>query len=387
MTQVLFVYEGVTSTADLMWNFLTGFAEKKNCAVVRRDAGQVTQADMQACDVLFCSRGESPWMCELLRQARLAGKFVIFFLDDDLQHLPKNAFRYPRRKKYLLEGLKYADFFLTSNKLLAEEYLPLISGDRAAVLETAVREEQIRPRQPKGEEDTVRIVYAASRAHVSHWDKYIAPIWPAITAKYGSRIRMTFVGMKPEMPAENNGTQVEFVPPMSLAEYRAYMYDGHFDIGLSPLDTDHFSARKYYNKFIEYAMCGICGLYSDCSPYDLVVRDGENGLLVGNSPEAWQRALEKSIDHQHLRESCADNAQQLLRDAFTADKICDQLVRDVPELVTFQAPKDKTVAFSGAAKWKQRIFRLWESAYLTVTSMRRYGFGKTLERVRNKIKR
>lgn len=385
MTNILFLYEGVTSTTDLLWNFMSDFCQGRDCTVTKLEAREITASQLADCDIVLCVRGESPLMCEILRRAREAGKFIIFFLDDDLQHLPKTAFRYPGRKKYLLAGLGYADFFLTSNQLLAEEYTPLIAGNRWGILETVVSKEQIQPRIPKEDQETVRIVYAASMAHVAHWNKYIAPVWETLAQKYGNRISMTFMGMKPEMPKTD--VQVTFVPPLKLNEYRAYMYEQHFDIGLSPLDTDHFSARKYYNKFIEYSMCGVCGIYSDCSPYDLVVRDGENGILAGNSPDAWQAALERAIEDKLLRENCVDNAQQLLLDVFTREQIHTRLIADIPELSTYKAPACGQISISRPAKWKQKQFRFCERLYLTGRSLKQHGVKNTLERIQNKLKR
>ena len=44
-------------------------------------------------------------------------------------------------------------------------------------------------------------------------------------------------------------------------------------------------------KFIDYARQGALGLYSRVPPYEGFVRDGIDGVLLPNEPEAWVDAI------------------------------------------------------------------------------------------------
>ena len=385
MTNILMTYEGLVSTVVIMDGNMRDYAQTMGCNFKSKLISKVTEKDIEECDVLICIRGESPLSTALMKQARKAGRYVIFFLDDDLLHLPKDAFRYPGRKKHLLEGLKYADGFMTSSRLLAEEYVPLIAGDRWCMKETSISAEEIVSKQKKGEEAPVRLVYAGASTHSAQWEKYIAPVWTDIAKKFGSSISLTFVGMHPEMPEDNHGVLVEFVSPMPLDQYRAYMVEQQFDIGLSPLETNHFTERKYYNKFLEYGRCGICGMYSNCAPYTLIVENGENGVLVDNDPAAWKEALERVIADKALRQRCINNSQSILRNRFTKENVFRQMTDDFPEMVSYKAPKNAKVVISTFVKIKQLLFRITERCYLTVLSLKREGLKRTLIRIRSKF--
>lgn len=386
MTNVLMTYESRVITAVILEGMIEGFSQMMGCHFTSKAASAVKGKDLEECDVLICVRGESPLSTELMKRARQAGRYVIFFLDDDLQHLPKDAFRYPSRKKHLLEGLKYADGFLTSSRLLAEEYVPLMAGDRWGMLETSIGAEEVVTRQWQQDDGIVRLVYAGASTHTAQWKKFLEPIWNDIAQKFGSGISLTFVGMHPEMPEDNHGAVVEFVPPMPLTEFRAYMIERQFDIGLSPLETNHFTERKYYNKFLEYGRCGTCGVYSKCAPYTLIVEDGENGILVDNDPAAWQQALERVIGDAALRQRCIENSQQILRNRFTKESVFRQLAEDFPEMVHYKSPPNVKITISPAVKANQFLFRVMERSYLTMLSLKRDGLKKTISRIRKKFK-
>ena len=355
------------------------------CALEYKLVRYVTDEDLNVFDVVICVRGESPLSTELMKKAKKAGCFVIFFLDDDLLHLPSKTFRFPLRKKHLLNGLKYADGFLTSNQLLAEEYIPLIAGNRWGVLETSISEEEVFLRQEE-ETDVVKIVYAGASTHVAQWRDFIAPVWPQLAQKYGGRLSLTFVGMHPDMPKENYGAKVTFVEGMPLEKFRKYMAREKFDIGLSPLISNHFTERKYYNKYLEYARCGACGIYSNCPPYTLIIRDRENGFLVNNTSEDWLKVLEEVIENALLRWNCIHASQQHMLSKFTKQNVFTQLAKDFPELKQYKAPHKTKVSINICARFNQKMFRFVERLYLTIFAFLSFGPKETLRRIKNKLK-
>ena len=94
-------------------------------------------------------------------------------------------------------------------------------------------------------------------------------------------------------------------------------------------------------------MAGIVGMYSNTEPYTYVVEDGVNGFLVNADPEDWYEALCKAIDDALLRNTCVRNAQKLLVENFTAEKVAESQEKGIPELRSYTAERRpcKTIGF------------------------------------------
>ena len=82
---------------------------------------------------------------------------------------------------------------------------------------------------------------------------------------------------------------------------------GRFAIGLAPLRDTRLNRTKSDLRFLEYAALGIPGIYSDCDAFSTVV-DGETGLLVQNSTEAWADAIRRLLGDAELRRRIAHQA-------------------------------------------------------------------------------
>ena len=128
-----------------------------------------------------------------------------------------------------------------------------------------------------------------------------------------------FVSVHPELNDRKNGIKCDYFPGMPLLEYRKFMKDNNFDIGLAPLEIDKFSKCKYFNKYIEYTTQGVVGIYSDTEPYTYVVKDGINGFLAHNTPESWYEKLKEAIQDASLRKECLNNAIAYLRENHTEE--------------------------------------------------------------------
>ena len=110
------------------------------------------------------------------------------------------------------------------------------------------------------------------------------------------------------------------------------MEESKFDIGIAPLEDNDFTKCKYFNKYLEYTLSGIIGIYSNVEPYLFVVRDGINGLLADNNSKSWEEKLTLAIKDRNVRISCAKNAQYHVSSNFTEKSIMNKLFTDIPEL-------------------------------------------------------
>jgi len=89
-------------------------------------------------------------------------------------------------------------------------------------------------------------------------------------------------------------------------------------------DTE-FHRGKHYNKFIEYAACGIVGIYSDQIPYRGAVEHEVSGLLSSNSPGDLYHAIDRLIREPALLASMRRRVVELATERFSLPTVTDAL--------------------------------------------------------------
>ena len=104
-----------------------------------------------------------------------------------------------------------------------------------------------------------------------------------------------------------------------------------WDIAVVPLEDSPFNQCKSELKFIELAILGLPGVYSNMCVYNGIVKDGYNGFLAGNDDE-WFEKIEKLILDKELRRYIRKNAlDNVLSDYKIEDrvKIWDKILREL----------------------------------------------------------
>jgi len=341
MSKVLYVYERNCPTISIMEN---AAERNQDDSITKRfmKASDVTTKDIDWCDVFVLTRTMDPYSVFLAKRAKESGCFVMSMYDDDLGSMPKS---YPMpfyRKNCVRNALGLSEIVATCSPYIQEKYRDLTGGKRAVCVDSVVRPEEIKmiPELKTAKEgETVKIIYAANPTHIDFFNHFILPIMPKLAQRYAGKISMTFMGVKPELSQFKEKIDIEYWNTMPLDEYRQKVQDGNYDIGLSPLISNEFTKCKYFNKFIEYAMAGIVGLYSNTIPYTYVVEDGENGFLVDDDPEEWYHCLCRVIDDALLRNRCIRNAQHLLLTRFSPDGAGTKETCGIPEMIQYNAPR------------------------------------------------
>lgn len=370
MSKVLFVYERNIPTVSIMYGVFGNEAVREwGMDVEFKSIKQIKRNDVKNCDVLILIRPNNSFSAALAKNARKSGKFIITFCDDDLLNLPKSMPNIPWRKKALIKTLCNSHMVCSSSKYICQKYSRFALTDRYAILNTALTQEQLNELQPKRSvrNDKVKIVYAAGSDHAELFEKYVSPVMDELAKKYKDKISFTFVGVRPELKEYENKIEINYIESMKLSEYRQFMRDRGFDIGLAPLHDDEFTKCKYFNKFIEYTMSGIVGIYSAVEPYTFAVEDEKNGFLADNSPESWNETISKAIERADLRAMCLENACNKLRQDFDLQGVLRNLTADAPELVEFSTKnKIGRIAF---AKLKYKLLRPIDMIYSALFSL------------------
>lgn len=387
MSNILFVYERDMATVTTMrMNFTRLFQNEKMQCIFKTNQS-VREEDINMVDVLVLIRADNTLSQRIAEQARRRGCFIIFFMDDDLFCLPKTMPAMPWRIRALKRNLLMSDMILSPSPYICEKYQEKTRKRRGVLVDTAVSAEEINTAPVKSEnfDEPIKMVYAAGNNHEVLFERYIEPILPKLSDKYGKNISLTFVGVHPQIDEKQLSFNISYHSSMPLLEYRKFMKRNNFDIGFSPLEDDSFSSCKYFNKYIEYTLVGITGIFSDCKPYTYIVKDGVNGFLTSNDMESWFETICKVIDENNLRRECYKNALEQLKTEFNDTAIKDKLIHNIPELVQEKRSKKKVGSLK-FAKIEYKFLRAADTMYLLMFYLRRMGIRGVGEKIRVHIK-
>ncbi len=385
MTNILLIHEGEMPTLEETYRSFQYLVNNYEVSLSKINSNDFSDENMNSTDVIICVRGHSPLTYFIISEAQRLGKKVFYVLDDDLKDMPKGSFWFPGRRKWLLKCIGLCDGLFTPNKLIGEEYKSYLKEEKVIIVNTAVDPQTIQLR--RNDEEITKIVMAASEWHTSNFVKYVKQACVKLAKVYKSNIEFYFVGLNPPMKEIEGISKVNYIPSMNMQGYVEYMTYNKFDIGIAVLNPNHFNERKYFNKFIEYTRYGICGVYSKCMPFELVVKDCENGLFAENSEEAWFVAIQRLIDEPGLRRSCIENAQVYLRTRHSEEYLFSKMVKDCPDLINFNSVRVGEMNKFKLKMWriKHGFFRICESIYLTCSSVSHFGIGATVEKIKRKI--
>ncbi len=379
MNKLLFVFENdmpTISTMRLMFKHIEAKYGLKSEFVYLSDVNE--QAVNQS-DIIIFVRPMDIFSWKIAKMAKDARHLVVTFLDDDLLNLPKSMPTIPWRKKGLIKVLSYSDIIWSTSSYIANNYMQYTSGKRIALSDTVVREEELPDLQERKAKDRVRIVYAAASSHASLFDKYVNPIITKLFSEFNNKIELTFVGVHPKVDVP-----CEYVQGMPLMKYRQYMKDSHFDIGLAPLGNDEFSKCKYFNKYLEYTIQGIVGVYSNTEPYTFVVENNRNGFLAENNYESWYETLKKVITDCNLRTNCLKNAVQNVMENFSDDAVFKRFCQYIPELLEENKVymRCKNFTLRRIVYYASRPFDFF---YLIIFYMKSFGLKEVVRRAKTHI--
>ena len=385
MSNFLYIYETDMPTVSMIRKdaeLLYG----KNARFLR--LRRVRKEDFVWADSVFFIRPNNIFSYCLAKKAHKAGCFVTAFCDDDLLNLPDDLPSIPWRSRFLKKILGEADLIQSTNRYICEKYATYSRTGRTYVTDTPIYEEDLAkiPRRDFSNEGIVKIAYAAGKDHAEIFNEFITPILPKLIMRYGSKISLTTVGVNPDLSSfAGSRTPIEHVAGMPLEKYRDYMREQRFDIGLAPLHDSKFNRCKYFNKFIEYTLVGAMGIFSDCEPYTLVVKDKENGMLARNTQEDWYRAICEAVDNCALRQSCFDRAVELLQTNFSAEAHLRLLKENVPELFRTNSSNRScgTLLFARVA---YDLYRVADIAYLSLFYLRRQGLKGFVRKIKEHVR-
>jgi len=117
-----------------------------------------------------------------------------------------------------------------------------------------------------------------------------------------------------------NPEQLLLVKPVPIFMYPQVLASMEWDIGICPIEDNHFNRSKSNLKYLEFAINGFSCVCSDVENYAKTITHGVDGLLAQNTTKSWYENLTKLIDDVELRKTLADNASELVRTKFSASE-------------------------------------------------------------------
>lgn len=100
---------------------------------------------------------------------------------------------------------------------------------------------------------------------------------------------------------------------------------GRFQVGLAPLQPTPLNRSKSDLRFLEYAVLGIPGVYSQSEAFS-TVEDGVTGLVVEDSVGAWRDAVLSLLADEELRATIRSNAFEYVVRERLLDQQADEYV-------------------------------------------------------------
>ncbi len=269
-------------------------------------------------DVILVQREfPSPATMPLLKKLKALGKKFVYDTDDAFHLIPEHHTKSQHRDKAkdIFEFARIADLIVVSTKVLANEFKPYGKVQVFPNLLSPLlwNQEVINIRKVKQTEHDkpLRIGVVGGENHRDDFEiikKAISSIakinqnikWVA----YGSEAISLFESIPECSGFDSNKTNYYYpMHPTRLAEL-------DLNIALVPLVDDSFNSCISNLKFLEFGFLGIATVFSNVVSYNATVVDGETGVLVKNTTQAWIDAIQKLIHDQSLREKIGANAQK-----------------------------------------------------------------------------
>lgn len=283
----------------------------------------------------------SPFVEELIRQARARHIPVIFDIDDlvfdpEVVNDPVKGLPHDQAAHYYEGSWHYRQTLLACDYIVAAtEYLADIArsyGKTAFVHRNGLSqwmaeaaEALIQRRREQPERDTIIIGYSSGTATHDRDFLEASPALVQILAHH-PQSELHILGplaIPPELRSFSE--RVRNLPLTPWEEVPRIL--NTFDINLGPLEPGNpFCRAKSEVKYIEAASLGVPTIASRVEAFESAIRDGENGFLASGTDE-WVEKLERLLSDPALRQSMGEAARADVLARYTPKALGKELVQ------------------------------------------------------------
>lgn len=333
MPNILIVATDYSSSVSCVVEKNLNALQKVNPALEHRFCREdhVSLDDLLWCDTLICVRGCEKQTLNILETASILGKFTVYFLDDDLLHVPQDInkiiqyyFSNCDRQQTLVRCLSACNALWSHNPKIIELYRQYTKGK--AVCSPMYYEPLDLPVLPS---ETVNVLFAGSTTHRTILRKYIYPAIRRLAAEFIDTAIFTIIGPSSDLIGDN----IHCLPYFDdYQSFLSFVSQHSFQIGIAAVQNRAFDQCKSFIKFFDYTNFHAAGIYSDTMPYTMIVKDRVNGFLTDNTEESWYNTLKYAITHPEECEKCVSNAKKLLAESYNEFCVSEYLQKEIPEM-------------------------------------------------------
>lgn len=237
----------------------------------------------------------------------LAPKLVFDVEDNVVAHLNRTVANHPNPLIRFVRGSGKARYLITtaehvicSSPTLEEECKDLNKRRSATYISSSIDAERFLPANRYGNEGPLTIGWTGTFSSRSYLD-LLRLVLQQLARERSFRLRV--IGNFDYSLSGVDLEVVQWTAEREVADLQA------IDIGLYPLPDDDWVAGKSGLKAITYMMMGLPCVATDVGTTQLIIRDGENGLLV-RTDEQWLDALRRLIDDPGLRRKLGEQARK-----------------------------------------------------------------------------
>ena len=227
------------------------------CETLFVNTRSVTKKHIAWCDVFISVRGSEKLTLHIIDAIRQAGRHVVYFLDDDLLHVPggfscSEYYAQEDIQNNIKECLGKSDVLWCVSSMVAQKYSQYFGGKCVLCPSPALVDEKI-AMAPRNQ-NPIKILYAGSVDHSEIIQKVLSPAVRQICHEFGSAVEFLFIGAN---PAISGVSQVQYHKHIDNYDaYQKLVMKGGFHLGLAIVGMDEFYQCKYYNKYFEYTKIG-----------------------------------------------------------------------------------------------------------------------------------
>lgn len=266
-----------------------------------RDLARVPRYDLVYCHMYVTPLGTSIFE----RVTRKLAPRLIVDVEDNVLVGQRGADN-PNPLVRLLKGrgkarylIRRADHVITSSPFLNDACLAINEAHACTYISSSVDTDRFVPANDYNNEDGVTIGWTGTFSSRPFLD-LLRPLFQQLALR--RKFRLKVIG---NFDYELPGVDLEVVRWSAEREIPDLQA---IDIGVYPLPIDDWVTGKSGLKAIQYMAFGLPCVATAVGTTPMIIRDGENGLLVRTSEE-WLNALERLIDDPSLRRRLGEQAR------------------------------------------------------------------------------
>ena len=259
-------------------------------------------------DLVYVCMWASPIGTSLFeRLTRARAKALVYDIEDNVLGAIESSVDHPNPLIKLLRGrqkylhlIRTADHVITSSPFLNDTCLGLNEHRACTYISSSIDAERFQPATPYSNDQPVVVGWTGTFSSKVYLD-LLREVFQRLAAKVPYKLRV-IGNFEYDLP----GVDLEVVQ-WSAAEEVAQLQA--LDVGVYPLPIDDWVLGKSGLKAIQYMAFALPCVATEVGTTPMLIRDGENGLLVKTEAE-WEEALERLIRDPALRRKLGEAARK-----------------------------------------------------------------------------